>query len=441
MEFKQIKQTIDEICADRGLKDYKLVFSRGSELSASACGREITETAIGVSSVLTLTAVINEHGGSASTNLFDRENLERMVDMAIDNASHLEGTNKCRIFAGSPSYGKTSNPAYTEPAMKDIIAKTLEIQNQMLDADARVQSGSETQVGCESSVLFLANSKGLCLENRTGYTMYYQSAVVKDGDDVKLAYDYKVQDLDKIKLDKCVSEAISKLGALPTQTRQAPAVFSSDCMRQMLGAFIQVFFGRNAYLGLSLLKDREGQKIASECVNLIDDPFEPSGVAQIQFDADGVATYRKEIVKAGELKTLLYNLSSAEECGKQTTGNSGPFLGSAGTMVFSLYLDKGNCSKDELYARAGDGVYIQEMKGLHAGANPNSGDFSIECAGFEIVGGKLDHPIKSFTISGNFYDLLNKVKALSDEVEFSPPHGFSRFGAPEVLVESISIGA
>ena len=440
MDFRQIKEKIDSICKAKGLEEYKMVFSGSSGLSASATGRAISDTSIEVSSALTFTAVVNGRGGSSSTNIFGDEALEAMVDRAMDNGSFLEGKSKCYIFEGSPKYESIPECSYKEPEMAQIVDKVLDIQNQMLDADPRVQDGSDSTIFSEKRTICLANSKGLILENTSGSTGYYQSAVVREGEEVKLGMDISVCDIDEIKLDNCVNEAIAKLGSGPTKTRKASIVMSSDCMRMMLSAFSPIFFGRYATLGMSLLKNKEGQSIASPVVTLVDDPFEPSSPCPIQFDADGVATYRKNIIEKGVLNTLLYNISSAEEAGKKTTGNSGPFLGAEGTSLFSFYLEAGDKTEDELYALAGDdGICVKEMKGLHAGANAATGDFSIECAGFEIEGGKLGKSVTSFTISGNFYEMLKNIEALSNEVEFSIPHGYTRLGSPCALIKDISI--
>jgi hypothetical protein len=94
-----------------------------------------------------------------------------------------------------------------------------------------------------------------------------------------------------------------------------------------------------------------------------------------------------------------------------------------------------NKVQDELMALAGDGIYITEVKGLHAGANAVTGDFSIESAGFMIEDGKKTYPIKSFTVAGNFFDMLRDVSALSGEVDV----GFSGYGTPDMLVRDMSV--
>ena len=102
-------------------------------------------------------------------------------------------------------------------------------------------------------------------------------------------------------------------------------------------------------------------------------------------------------------------------------------------------MEAGDKTKDELFAMAGNGIYITELKGLHAGANAVTGDFSIESAGFKIENGKLAGAVKSFTIAGNFFDLLKSIAALSNEVEVAITGGFTTFGAPAVLIHDVSV--
>ena len=87
-------------------------------------------------------------------------------------------------------------------------------------------------------------------------------------------------------------------------------------------------------------------------------------------------------------------------------------------------------------ALAGDGIYITEVKGLHAGANSVTGDFSIESAGFMIEDGKKTRRVKSFTVAGNFYDLLKNITCAADNLEFP---GMGTVGSPSILAEGLSV--
>ena len=104
-----------------------------------------------------------------------------------------------------------------------------------------------------------------------------------------------------------------------------------------------------------------------------------------------------------------------------------------------MYLAPGDHTEEQLLQMAGDGVYINQLEGLHAGANAISGDFSLQSAGYLIEGGRKGAYIKGFTVAGNFYELLKKITAVADNVRLPMALGMTAFGAPSVLVDSLSV--
>ena len=94
---------------------------------------------------------------------------------------------------------------------------------------------------------------------------------------------------------------------------------------------------------------------------------------------------------------------------------------------------------DELLKKAENGVYISSLEGLHAGADPVSGDFSLQSAGFMIEGGIKTTAVKSFTVAGNFYDLLKNITALANNCQLPMAMGMTAFGSPSVRVDGLSI--
>ena len=209
-------------------------------------------------------------------------------------------------------------------------------------------------------------------------------------------------------------------------------------MSDLLATFCAVFSSENAQKGLSRLKDKEGSVIASPLVTLVDDPFYPGSPLQRPFDAEGSPTHRKNIIEGGVLKTLLYNLKTAAVAGKQTTGNASKagYAAPVAVRPFTLYLAPGTVSREELLSGVEQGVLINSLGGLHAGANPITGDFSLQSAGFLVENGVLTESVKSFTVAGNFYDLLNNITALANDLE-TP--GMGTFGSPTVRVDGLTV--
>ena len=104
-----------------------------------------------------------------------------------------------------------------------------------------------------------------------------------------------------------------------------------------------------------------------------------------------------------------------------------------------MYLAGGDITEEELLRKAGNGVYINSLGGLHAGAHPISGDFSLQSAGFLIENGVKTEHVKSFTVAGNFYELLKNITALANNCILPSAMGMTTVGSPSVLVDGLSI--
>ena len=219
-----------------------------------------------------------------------------------------------------------------------------------------------------------------------------------------------------------------------------PVVMDKAAMRTMLATFAGVFSAEAAQKGLSLLGGKEGGNVAASAVTIWDDPSDGLGLAGMPFDGEGVPTQKKAVVENGKLNTLLYTLKSAKKAGKNTTGNAAraSYMSIVGTAPTNFYIAPGKNTVEQLYQMAGNGVRIDELMGTHAGANPISGDFSLSCKGMKIENGKLTGPVEQITVSGNFYKLLEGIRAVGDDLWFGFP-GVCSVGSPSVLVEGLSI--
>ena len=95
----------------------------------------------------------------------------------------------------------------------------------------------------------------------------------------------------------------------------------------------------------------------------------------------------------------------------------------------------GALDPDALYAQAGDAILVTSMMGMHSGANPVSGDFSLGAKGFLIRNGKIDRAVNQITIAGSFLELLREIEAVGSDLTF----GASHFASPTLLVRGLSV--
>ena len=444
MNFDAVKEALIAEAQRLGLQEYDVFFMESESSSTETLKDEISSFSSGVGGGVCFRCIVGGHMGCASTELLTDTEMKALVARAVANAEVIENRDQPIIFEGSEQYATTTAEPYVRPETEHMKALALLLQKKTYEQNEYIADGTQSGVFCERVSMQFLNSRGLSLSHTAGTSgAYVQAVVCKDGES-QAAFDFGVgTDPEALSsLPKTVTEeAMATLGATEIASGKYDVIFSGKQMRAMLSAFASAFSAKNAQLGLSLLKGKEGEMIAADCVTLMDDPLYEDSPMQLPFDGEGVATYRKAVIENGVLKTLLYDLSTAKRAGVTTTGNGqrSSYSDPVSISPYHFYLAGGDCSEEDLAKKLGDGIYITELKGLHAGANAVTGDFSIESAGFMVREGKRAEAVRSFTVAGNFFSLLKDIEALSNTVHFGMPSGFTVYGSPDVLVRNMSI--
>ena len=445
MEFNAFKELIIKECALQGITEYELYYSAGESTSVGVFQDSISEFTAAVDGGVCFRCILNGKMGYASTEELSAEQARALVCKASDNAAVLESEEQVFLGEGGQTYEPLELKNEAMPATEELVQTALQTQKKLYAADPAVIDGCQTETIAQRSRIAIYNSKGLDLEHENVLSGIVAVAVVSDGKEMSNDFQIKLGALDAIDTDaltkKAAAGAVLKMGGDVAPTGNYPVIFNPEAMASLLGVYSSVFSSEAAQKGLSKLADQEGQTIAAGCITLVDDPFHKDNPCPMNFDAEGSPTARKHIIENGVFKTLLYNLKTAAVAGKKTTGNASKAGYDAAVSVrpFTMYLAGGEISEEELLQMAGDGVYITDLSGLHAGANPISGDFSLQSAGFLIEGGKKTKYVKSFTVAGNFYELLKNVVAVASNVELPRAMGMTAFGAPSVLVKGLSV--
>ena len=445
MKYEEFKNAVIAAAEKKGLKDYELYYSASESVSVDTFRDEINEFSSSTEGGVCFRTLLNGQMGYASTEDLSPEEAEAIVSRAAENAGVLESAELSFLGEAGGEYRKIEKKEEALPSAEELVRKALAGQKIAYAADPLVIDGTSTRLMNIAQKTAIFNSRGLDLSNENAATVIVSSAVVSNGTEMNSSFEIKIapaeDDVLRETIEKSVSGAVKKLGAGVAPTGSYPVVFAPKAAAALLGTFASSFSAENAQKGLSLLAGKEGQQIASENVTLTDDPFYAENPFPCPFDAEGMPAFRKEIIGGGELKTLLYNLKTAAVAGVKTTGNASKYgyAGSVGTSPFTLVLQPGEASEEELLKKAGNGVYIDSLQGMHAGANPISGDFSLQSGGFMIENGEKTEAVKGFTVAGNFYEVLKHIEALSDKPEFSSMGGQTAFAVPAILVNGLSI--
>ena len=444
MVFESMKKALVAAAERKGLKEYEIYYQMEESVSAETLRDEISAFASSVGGGICFRCIVDGKMGYASGELMTEDAMEELVDRAVSNACAIDSEDEVFIFGGSPSYESIEARRVELADAATVRDTALKLQRATYGEDPRVGDGTQSVALSMTEEIRLYNSNGLELSNRVGMSGAYVMPVVRDGNEAQENFEFgegmQYEQLQALP-PKAVKGAVSKLGATLVESGKYDVVFDGAQFRSFLSTFSPIFSAKNAQLGLSLLAGKEGETVAAPCVTLVDDPMRSGSCMQTPFDGEGVATARRNVIEKGVLNTLLYDLTTAKKAGVASTGNGqkGSYASPVAIAPYNLSLAVGEDDTDALMAAVSNGVYITECKGFHAGANAVTGDFSIECAGFMIRDGKKAEPIKSFTVAGNFFDLLKQIDRLGNEIRWGVPHGFTVFGSPDVLVRGVSV--
>src|SRR6185437_14292912 len=163
-----------------------------------------------------------------------------------------------------------------------------------------------------------------------------------------------------------------------------------------------------------------------------DEPHRRRGLGSSPFDDEGVANRAANIIDAGVLTTWLLNTASARQLGLETTGHASRGLaGPPGVAPSNLTLQPGELDQAGLMREAGAGLLVTTLFG--PSLNPNTGDWSVGCAGFWFEDGQIAYPVSEITVAGNLIEAYGRITPGSD-LEFR-----SSANAPSLLIDALAI--
>jgi PmbA protein len=226
--------------------------------------------------------------------------------------------------------------------------------------------------------------------------------------------------------------AVERLGARKPPTGSFPVLFDERISGTLIGHLLAAVNGASVARGSSWLRDRLGEVVLPEALSIIEDPHRPRIGGSRPFDAEGLPTRARSIVKNGVLMGWTLDLANARKLGLQSTGNavrgtSAP--PSPGT--WNIALTQGPHSRDDLIAQMGTGLLVTSMIG--STINPNTGDYSRGAAGFWVENGEITYAVNECTIAGSLPEMLKAMIPGND----ARAH-LSRV-VPSILVEGLTL--
>ncbi|MCQ2437832.1 MAG: TldD/PmbA family protein, partial [Clostridia bacterium] len=255
--------------------------------------------------------------GYATTQIADESAIDFLVNGAKNVAELIDSEDKVPLWAGSPSYPKMDlySPALDEITAAEKIEMAKQLERETVAADPRVDRVERSIVYSAAGSTRIVNTLGLDVETTSNLLGGYVIAVATDGDDTQAGVEqFVARDREEIDLKgvavRAAKNATTNLNADIPNSCNPAIILRWDAASEILETFSGIFNAEVAHKGLSLLKGREGEKIAADCFTLVDDPHMTRGMACQPFAGDGAATTVKPVIANGVLKPLLYTLKS-----------------------------------------------------------------------------------------------------------------------------------
>lgn len=190
-----------------------------------------------------------------------------------------------------------------------------------------------------------------------------------------------------------------------------------------------------------------GKKVGSEKLSIVDDG-NILGCGFVPFDDEGNKAKEIFLIKNGVLSGRLHSSETSALLEEEPTGNARATNYEYEPIVrmTTTYIKEGNETKDELFSKVKNGLYIKTIK---HGSGMSTFTIAPSLA-YIIKDGKVDKPAKVSVVTGNVFSTLGDIDGLSDKVEIitftlggcgkmeqmNLPVGF---GGPYVRVNNINV--
>lgn len=289
-----------------------------------------------------------------------------------------------------------------------------------------------TEYNFELDEYEINNTNDVSLHDSNYHSFYYTDIVLKvDGKNLNCDKYIMAKEIDFEKFKQTVEEKIKQtlnwVYPRSISTNKYNIILENECVFNILNAISGAFFAKNINNKQSPLTEKYNKKIFSNKITITEDPTNEELIGTRKFDTEGTKTYFKKIIDKGVFVTKLYDKKEAAKDKVVSTGNV--------YGVRNMSIKPGKKSKNKLLEELNNGIYINNLMGIHSSINQLTGDISIQCEGNIIQDGKKADALNHIVLVSNIFELFSQVKEVGSDLEWFSTTG----GSPSLLIENITI--
>jgi PmbA protein len=384
--------------------------------------------------------------GYAYTSELSPSGLDAVVRRAVEHAAVGDGDEYSALPqpAGQPAPVDPYDPRVEDTSDDQRVEAALTVEAVAKRADPRVKTVEDTVYVDGEGEVFLASSAGLRGSFRASQCYAFAYVLAEEAGQVETGMSYTVgRALPDLELESCGAEAAARavrlLGARKCPSMKATVVLDPFVAASVVGVLSSALTADAVQKGRSLFAGREGRSVAAAGFGLTDDGRHPDGLDSAPFDGEGTPSRRTPLIANGVLQGFLYDVYTARKAGTTSTGNGlrSSYQGPPQVRPTNLLVEGEVTPLATIIGGIERGVLVTDAVGVHSGANPVSGEFSVGISGILIEGGELTTPVREVTLAGDLLGMLASVEALGDDARWVPSGSIL---TPSVAIAGMAIG-
>jgi len=383
---------------------------------------------------------------SAATAKTDAANLDKVLARLLDNVTLVDDDDanglpeRDLLYAGGGPDLELHDPQAAGLTVEKASEMAKTCEQAAFDADPAIKNSNGAGVGVGFGRGWIFNTEGLAGEEASSSVSVWASPVAEDdkGNMKSESWWHSAHHLgdleDAVAVGRIAgARAARMLGAVKVATGKVPILFTPETAGALVSTLFGSVSGTAVYRKSTFLAGKEGKRVGSDLVTIIDDPHRVRGMSSRQFDGEGVACRPATLLSKGILNFFPCDTFSARKLGRKSTGHSSRGLaGTGGVGSSNLYLAKGDKSPEALMKEMGEGLLVTSFIGF--GFNMATGDFSRGVEGFWVKDGKIDHPVHEITVSDNLGAMFEEIIGVGTDLEFR--HGTD---SPSLLIREMTV--
>lgn len=422
---------------------FELFFQRVSTAQIDSKNQEVDSLSRAEDVGLAIRVIKDRRLGFSYTTSLEKEPISRAIQSALEIAALMPEDEHVGLFnfgtAVYPEVDAFDHKGVKVP-MSAKISLAQDLEAQCRKSDKRVTAIRSASIQEKQIERHLVDSSGEQVHHQcTLYTASVTCKAEQQGDSQmghEWGYSHFLDGLDIRGVGETAARwATELLGSSAAPTMRCSAVLRNSVVAELLEFLSSSFSAEQIDKGRSILAGKQGQRLFSDQVTLIDDGLLPGGFGSFPFDGEGIPSTQTVLVDGGFIQRILCDGYFGRKLGKDPTGSSQRGIkGPPSIGPSNLYMRAGKVSPGELVSGISKGILITDLMGVHT-ANPVTGDFSLGASGLLIENGKLSKPVRGFAVAGNILEVFRKITDISNDLLF-----FGSMGAPSVRIAEISLG-